>query len=168
MPAMFAIHSTVRARSTRIVRAQSPTHKGLIQFLGGGVLRLVRGRPLLVTETLLRDHFDEIRAKAAQGLIEVRTPDGRCVDVVTLQPKTASVVPPQPRQPLDSAANDTPWGQRIDPMPGDMAILPDPDKVPTLLHSDARSEEEEESSSGTPEDLAAPQQEGGRGRRKRR
>lgn len=114
MATTYAIHSTVRGRHNRTQRAMAPAHFRLQQRVGADQARLVRGRPLIITEDKLLRDLEELKRKQKQGILEIRTADGRRFDLESLQPVPMAAPTPLPNPPLDSAANDVPAGQ---PMP---------------------------------------------------
>lgn len=123
MSVKYAVHSTVRGRHNRTLRAQSPVHHTLTQHLAGGDYRLVRGRPVQLTEEKFQLLLPELREKAAAGILEVKTLDGRLVDLTTLETSTLPAPVPAPHPPLDSIANDKPAGNPMPQFPGgDTAI----------------------------------------------
>jgi hypothetical protein len=101
---------------TRVVRANNPTHGGMRQFIGG-THRLIRGRPLIVSEDVMLRHIEEIKQKNSMGMLEVKTPDGRLVDLQTLEPAPAAAIPPKPAPLQDSIANDDTWGMKMENVP---------------------------------------------------
>jgi len=105
MEEFYKIHNTVRATRTRSVRQAAPQHARLKQFVGGE-LRVMRGRPITVTQATLEAHLAELKEKAGQGLLEVQTMDGRLVDLTDMSTTTPSAAPPAPHPPMDSADND--------------------------------------------------------------
>jgi hypothetical protein len=163
----FQVLNTSRSRFNRLQRFQAPKHGGLKQFIGGGEHRIIRGSPLVISETTLMKHLVELRDKAEQGLLEVRTVDGRLVDLesFTAQPPLAPV--PVPNRPLDSAARDKnqgvgefvpqfPGGVPIGAVPGgdapggipgpmeqDQAPAPSAPPSPAALADDDLNEDEE-------------------------
>jgi hypothetical protein len=68
--------------------------------------RLVRGRPLVITEQKLVQNLAELKKKVAAGLIHVKTPDGRRVNLDTLLPEAAVPASPKPNPVPDSVVND--------------------------------------------------------------
>ena len=76
-PTRFIIVSAVRGRSNRTVRAKAPQHHRLKQFVLPQQYRLVRGRSVAISEKQLIDNIEELFAKAAVGILEVRTEAGR-------------------------------------------------------------------------------------------
>jgi hypothetical protein len=137
----YAIHNTVRGRHNRTLRAQQPVHHRFKQVIGDAQRRLIRGRPLVLGEDEFKRHLEDIKAKAALGILEVRTPAGEVVDLETLKPVVPPPAPPLPHPPLDTIARDLPWGQEMSSHPGDEPRNP---KEPSLLSDLARGEEEEE------------------------
>lgn len=137
----YMIHSTARSRHTRAARASLPQNPRMKQYVGTDQRRLIRGQPILVTEEVLQKNLEELRAKQANHMLEVRTRDGRLVDLETLTPAPAMALEPKPKPRLDSVANDRnfkqPEGYKfVAPRGGDDANMPqlvqDGDK-PALL-----------------------------------
>lgn len=143
MATSYAIHSTVRARHNRTLRASQPTRHRFKQYIGDRQQRLVRTRPVLMQEDEFLRALPEIKAKAALGILEVRTQGGQLVNLDTLQPMEPAAPPPLVNPPEDSIARDTPWGQSIPTFPGDQtAAVGEERKEPSLL-SDLESIDEE-------------------------
>lgn len=107
---LFHIVSTSRSIRTRTVRARNATHAGLKQFIGGQY-RLIRNRPLVLPKSEVDKYLDEIKAKQSAGMVEVRTPDGRLVDLETFEVEPPLPVAPKPHPPQDSIENDDAWGE---------------------------------------------------------
>ena len=107
----YAIHSTSRAVTSRTTRAAQPSHKGLKQYVLPAQHRLIRGRPIGLSEEVLLANLAELRAKSDAGVIEVRTSSGLLVNLATLA--VAPAVQEAPKRPpvLDTAANDKPAGE---------------------------------------------------------
>lgn len=118
MASQFAIHNTVRGRTNRTQRAASAVHHRLVQRLGPSQARVRRGRPVILTEDAFLAQLDEIKQKVALGVIEVRSLDGRLVDLDTLEPAVPVVIPRRPEPVMDSAANDKPAGEKMGMYPG--------------------------------------------------
>jgi hypothetical protein len=111
VPSAFYIHNTIRSRHNRTQRAGAATHRGMKQYIGG-THRVIRSQPLAMSEDVFKKHLEEIKAKAKQGLIQVKTRDGRLVDLETLTPTTpVREGNPLPQPPLDSIQNDMPAGE---------------------------------------------------------
>lgn len=126
--ARFKIVNTTRSRFNRVQRMQHPAHARLKQYIGGEH-RVVRGRPLVLSASELQKHAKEIKAKAALGVIQVTTMDGRYIhhDLLDQKPAVAAAAaapampsPPLPNKPLDSAARDKNIGigENIPSLPG--------------------------------------------------
>ena len=113
---LYHVHNMSRALSTRAKRYTSPTHRGMVQFMAGQ--RIIRGRPLVIDENTLLKNLDSLKSSETAGYIEVRTPDGRRVDLETLEPAAPPPAVPLPIIVPDSMNNDVPTGR---PMP----IYPD-------------------------------------------
>lgn len=117
-PSIFQVHSTVRSPRTRTLRAAAPVHHRRTQFVLDVQARLIPNRPLTITEEDLRRNLESLKALEAQGIAEVRTVDGRKVDLETLTPAPAMAIPPSPNPPPDLAALDPKPGQHIFTAPG--------------------------------------------------
>jgi len=145
--AVFLVHNTVRGRHNRTLRAQSPVHGGMRQHIGGEH-RLVRGRPLELTQKGLERHMKELLEKEKLGLIEVKTRDGRRIDLSTGHivggPPPAVNAVPNIRP--DSVAHDVNLGGHImTQFPGDVPVQDtDPNKVPDLFKSAGGENTEED------------------------
>lgn len=108
----FYVHSGVRKRHTRLKRMQASTHPALVQHIGGLIVR--RSRPVRISEAKVAEILPQLQQAHAEGRLELRTPDGRLVDLQSLAPVTAPEVSrPLPNPPLDSAANDKPTGAQL-------------------------------------------------------
>lgn len=107
----YFIHNTSRSRHNRSVRAAAPQHGGHKQYIGGEH-RLVRGRPLVLSEDQLMKHLPELVEKQRHGLIDVKTPEGRSVDLATGETVPGAVAPPPklPNRLPDSIQRDKPAG----------------------------------------------------------
>lgn len=143
--ANLVVHNVVRGRHNRTLRAQSPKHHSLKQYVGG-THRVLRGRPVVLSEADVRKYMNELKQKTKWGVFEVRTRDGRVVDLDTLAPtKELPVSPPLPHRVPDSIANDTPAGYAFPKYPGgDPATALEADKVPSLVTGAPKKEDEEE------------------------
>lgn len=137
----YLIHSVARGRGNRTARAGLPQNPRMKQYIGASQSRLVRARPLVVSEKMVMDNITELRTKAAAHVLELRTRDGRLVDLETLTPGRAPPSPPLPHPLLDSVANDKnfkmpPGFKFIPPYMSDETsmtqVLPDGEK-PALL-----------------------------------
>lgn len=105
----FQLHSGVRKRHTRLKRVLAPTHAALVQHIGGLIVR--RTRPVRISEAKALEILPQLKAAEAEGRLELRTMDGRLVDLESMQPVVE--VTPSPLLPhplLDSAARDKPSG----------------------------------------------------------
>jgi hypothetical protein len=105
-PKMYAIHNTSRARHNRKQRAGLPQNPRMKQYVGETQQRLVRGQPILVSEEMVKRNLAELQAKAAAHMLELRTTDGRLVDLKTMQLAPQAPTPPLPHPLLDSVRND--------------------------------------------------------------
>ncbi len=132
----YVIHSGVRKRHTRHLRMQSAiaNRAKFVQKVGGGDILVRRSRPATVTDEKLMQHLDEIKAKAKQGLLEVRTTTGQLVDLETMKvvgPAT-SATKPVAHPPMDSVARDKQIGTHVRAYPEGRAHNESVEK-PTLL-----------------------------------
>lgn len=152
-PRTFHIHNTSRSRFNRTQRAAAPEHGGMKQYIGGEH-RLVRGRPLVMTEAQIQKHLPELVAKKAQGLIDVKTADGLSIDLKTGRTVTLAPPPaPLPNPPLDSIQNDKPAGLNRPQIAGglpEMGDASDPSRVPDLVAGAISEDDEDEEDDGAP------------------
>lgn len=152
----YHVISTSRSIRTRTVRAQNATHSGLKQFIGG-THRLIRKRPLVLSEAEVMKYLKELREKQAIGMLEVQTPDGRLVDLITFKVAPTPVTPPKPKPPLDSIANDDAWGEKMENVP---AGKPMQDAMEELEKKElAKAAEEEVTADTEPPPPSEPAQE---------
>jgi hypothetical protein len=125
----YYLHNTSRSRHTKAQRLATAERRGAKQFFGES--RLLRGRPLTVTEVWILANLEELRRKVAGGLIEIRLADGRALDLATLQPQGIVIPsPPLPCPVPDSIKNDPPSGIPMPIYPGgavqSIQALPEP------------------------------------------
>lgn len=145
---LYAIHSMARGRANRTARAAAPTHRGMVLWVGKQQSRIVRGRPLLWTKDQVLLNLDELKKLVSESKIEVKTTDGRRVDLNTLESSPTLPSAPLPHPPLDSAANDSPHvGEHMPQMKGG---------IPEMLASEA-AEVEAEAASESAEELGIPE-----------
>ena len=102
----YVVHVVSHSKHNRTERANLPKNPRKRQYVGDAQMRVVRGRPIVVSEEYLQKNLESLRKQAAAHCIEVRTPDGRRVDLATMQIEAAPPVQPLPNMPLDSLAND--------------------------------------------------------------
>lgn len=132
----YVIHCVSRGRHNRTDRAQLPANPRMKHHIGHDQRRLVRGRPLMLPEELLLHNLEELKAKAAAHILEVRTTDGRLVDLSTLEAQPLRPESPRPSFKLDSVNDDKPAGQYIPPYVGDDNSIPQimpPGEKPSLM-----------------------------------
>jgi hypothetical protein len=122
MATVYKIHNMSRSIETRSLRAASTAVRAPKKLLlGGGTVRVVRGRPATVTEAVLRRMQPELIKREGRGELKVTNAHGLRVDLTTLKPMEAPpVAPPKPNPPLDSAADDNkyPIGEDMPQHPG--------------------------------------------------
>jgi hypothetical protein len=103
----YHIHNTTRSQATRVTRAAGARRSKTVLLLGGGSVRVLRGRPVAVAESTVRRLHAELVQKYSQGLLKVTTPRGDLVDLTTLKPLVSAPKPaPKPHPPVDSINND--------------------------------------------------------------
>ena len=132
----YAIESTVRKVAFRTHRAQAAIHTRKKQYVGGGQLRLVAGRRMLISEEFLQANLAELQEKAAGHILQVRTLDGRLLDLKTMIAAAPAPVSKVPHPLLDSLANDKQVGMYIPPYVGEDGAMPHvlaPGETPELL-----------------------------------
>jgi len=136
---LYQIHNVVREVTTRLTRAKQARRTRMTMLLGGGLLRVPRGRYVTVAEAMVRRLLAELTKKEEEGAVKVTTPDGRRIDLKTLKPLSPVATPaPLPQPPPDSAANDKTFehgvGEGKPQMPGGRALSEDV-KVPEVLNT---------------------------------
>jgi hypothetical protein len=110
LPERLYVHSLVRRRQTRMKRWTSPTRHRFTQRVLPEQRRLVRGRPLDISRQQLLDNLDDFQKKNELGFLEIRTKDGRLVNLVSLEMSKPKPPPPKPHPPMDSVERDAPSG----------------------------------------------------------
>lgn len=104
---LFQIHNLVRRVETRTHRQQAASRHRMNLLLGGGIIRVVRGRFATVGESVIHRLLPELVEKEAAGMLMVTDNNGRRIDLRTGDvAENLPPVPPLPAPPLDSAAND--------------------------------------------------------------
>jgi hypothetical protein len=139
----YFVHSGVRKRHTALKRRLAPVNAALVQHIGGLVVR--RARPVPVTHAKVMQILDQLKAAEAEGRLELRTPDGRLVDLNTLAPAAPPVAPPAPNFLPDSAARDLPAGQNM-PLYQEGTGIMQETEAPALIETS--TEDPEPSSTG--------------------
>lgn len=104
----YKIHNMSRAIETRPLRAAATAHRAPKKLLlGGGVVRVLRGRPATVTESTLRRMLPELQKREARGELKVTNMFDQRVDLTTLKPmESVPAAALKPRPPQDTAATD--------------------------------------------------------------
>lgn len=104
---VYQIHNMVRRVETRLQRATAARRHPLKLLIGGGILRIPRGRYQTVAERMVRQLLPELRQMEAQGMLKVTTATGQRVELQNLKPvEELTAASPLPKTPLDSAKND--------------------------------------------------------------
>lgn len=139
----FKVHNGARDVETRTQRAARATHGGLTQYIMNGSRRLVRGRPVVVSEEELKRHLPELVKLEAEGILYATTMDELQVVNLALAAGDlkveAAVEPPKPvpvvtpSMPLDDAAKDkavgVPMASNNEPPPPEHFEMPVPAPV---------------------------------------
>jgi len=81
------------------MRTDKQGRKPFKQYLGGGKYRLIRKRPLFLTEETLLPLLEELKEKQAKGWLEVQTLKGETVDLDKVGKKVKPAPPPPPPPP---------------------------------------------------------------------
>lgn len=175
----YKVHNGARDPETRTLRAQNAQHRGLKLFIPIGQQRVLRGRPVVVTEQQIGEHIKELQAMQDAGLLYVTTMDERVVDLHTGERAPRPAEPPRPNPPLDDARRDPAGGQEPlsaynneapppatfeMPVAPPMAAFDDPAPLPsvpgesleTSMEDAVAAEEEAESSSSGMPDFSKP------------
>lgn len=139
---VYYVHNTSRSITNRVKRYEAASHRGLVQFLDGQ--RVIRGRPLALSEPSFIKNIDALKLAVAAGYLEVRTADGRVINLDTGEPGAAAASPPLPITVLDSVKNDPPSGAPMPIYPGGVVQLPTaaPEKVPSSAESAVGDDED--------------------------
>lgn len=84
----YYIENTTRSPHTRSLRKANhgPESSTKNLFIGGGAIRVVRGRPFPVTEKFLYSVLAEIADKEAKGLVRVLNANRKRIDIKTIVP----------------------------------------------------------------------------------
>jgi len=114
----YLVHNASRDRHNRTLRATQPVHGGHKQVVMGD-RRLLRNRPIVVSEEELKAHLHELQDKEKLGLVKVTTPNFQPVNLATLEVGEIAAASPPVNKRLDSAANDRPGGQTHFGLPGE-------------------------------------------------
>lgn len=134
---LYKVHSQVRGRTNRTVRAKGPSRHRFKQHILGGSRRLLRNRPVMITEALLVEFYEELKIKDMQGILSVHTMDGRRIDLSQMKAAKAPLPAPKPVGKLDSIADDKPAGLPLETRPGGI-----PQGDPAQARSAERLEDE--------------------------
>jgi len=128
MAQTFYIHNTTRSPHTRDVRRSVPGPESSTKniFIGGGILRVVRGRPMPVAEAFLRRHVPELLAKEKKGLIAVYNAKTQRVDLSTLEALPNAPPPPPVTDDAEGAVAAPPAPVTSDEVPPPVVAEPAP------------------------------------------
>lgn len=167
----FQIHNMTRSRETRAARAALARERSrTVLMLGGGSIRVLRNRPLPVTETTIRRLHAELVERVSVGAAKVTTAAGEPVDIKTLKP--LAPLPkkegPKPSPKQDTLADDRPAGETKPKMQGS---VPRDAELPTPAVGERAIPEGEpppEPSAEEPEEEAASSPSASGSKRKRR
>lgn len=95
---MYQIHNMVRRVETRMARKVAPRRDRMNLLLGGGTIRIPRGRHANVAESLVRRLQAELVGMEERGAIKLTDAIGRRVDIRTLQRVEEHAPTPKPPQ----------------------------------------------------------------------
>lgn len=154
---MYLLHNTIRDRNTRLARLEHGSKRGMVQFVLKSRRRLVRARPLHLTEEEMLENLKELQELQRSGKAKVTLRSGVPVDLFTLREvPVAPVANTTPNFPLDSINRDKPSGIRMDrndqPPPVDFVMPVEPpdaavdDPIPDLSDEMADVDEVEDDS----------------------
>jgi hypothetical protein len=101
----YFIHNVSRKGHSRVARAQAPAHRKA-QFVLAAQKRLVRSRPLRISEEELLENLSSLQSMVKAGQICVVNQDQGVVDLLTLQESKVVISSPRPQFPLDSISRD--------------------------------------------------------------
>ena len=106
----YLIHNTSRDKLGKVTRSVLPSNPKKVIFLAGGEIRIVRARPLLITESALKKHAKALLAYEAKGAGKVTSsqdvaltspPSKRSVESVASPAKCRKLLKRSPRPPLN-------------------------------------------------------------------
>ena len=124
MTIAYKVHNVAHGRHNRSQRAALPANPHMKQFIGNTQMRVLPGRPVHLSQEQFEAFLPELRDKAAACILEVRTLDGRVMNLETLEAEVARVSPPLLKKRLDSVEHDKPSGIHIPPYVGEDGALP--------------------------------------------
>lgn len=127
----YALHNISRSRMNRTDRAALGKKPRLAAYvtINGQPRRLIRGRPTIIGAEVLEKNIDLLRSLEKEQVLEVRTLDGRRVDLSTMTASARASTSPPPNFLPDSLARDDAWGERMPPQLGDL-VDEDGNEVP--------------------------------------
>jgi len=96
---VYRIVSMVKNRATRAHRRAGAVRGETKQYVMAGTRRLIPERDVMITHEELQTHLEEFRDRTRRGMLEVRTNDGRRVNLDTLEPAPSLALPPPPAPP---------------------------------------------------------------------
>lgn len=139
MTIAYKVINVAHGRHNRSERAALPANPRMKQFIGSMQTRVLPGRPVHLSEEQLQECLTELRDKSAARILEVRTLDGRLVDLDTMVAEAVKASPPLFNKRLDSVEHDIPTGILMTPHIGEDGALPQvlsPGATPDLLQED--------------------------------
>ena len=92
----YQVVNITRSPQGRLSRASNRGAIRHTQYILDSQLRMVPGRPALITQEDLDRNLDELREKSRLDILEVRTLDGRRLNLDTLTPEPSPALPPLP------------------------------------------------------------------------
>lgn len=115
----FRIENGARSVHTRVARTATAQRRGMKQFVGDQQQRVMRGRPIVWTESQVVKNLAELRDKVKKGLIRVLSAtDGSVLDLDTFELGAPRPDSAAPHPPMDSLANDRVPAELIPQFPG--------------------------------------------------
>lgn len=117
----FLLTNTAATRGgLTAIRASAYAGSRRKQFIGDDSRRLVTARPMAVSREWVERNLEDLRARAASGLIALLTRDGRAVDLATLVATPPAPLPREPHFAPDLLARDLPRGIPMPRFPNGM------------------------------------------------
>jgi len=154
--AEYLLVSMTKSRHTRLQRMKAAQHHSAVQKMAGGKFLVKPSRTLQITEANLLLHLAEFKQAVADGRLQVLTVVGRrVVDLTNLQPAPLTPTLPLPNPPLDTAATDTPSGEKMRPYLTGKA-LDEASVIPSVIAALAKEEADEKDDDEETEETDEP------------
>ena len=91
---MYQVVNVAHGRHNRGARSALPANPRMKQHIGAAQQRVLPERPVFLTEQQLQECLPELREKVAAHIFEVRTLDGRVLDLSTMKAAEVKPIPP--------------------------------------------------------------------------